>query len=470
MFSGGDKGAGYNAGMQTDTLPLFDLAIVGDGAAAALTAIHALHLAKAGQRIALIGPATPGLGIAYATSDLAHRLNVPAGRMSAMPAQPGDFVDFLRSEGLADDGDGDLLAERFVPRAWYGRYLGQRLQQAMAASPAQLVRFIHRVVAIDGAAGARQLQLDEGGALQAACVVLAVGNALRPLPLATQIPPLQQVQAWDVPALRAIDPAASVLVVGTGLSMVDVLLSLQGNGHHGPVQLVSRHGLLPLGHAAHLSWAVDGEALLGMPLRARMRWLRTQAATAQAAGLPWQVVFDAIRPLGRELWTSLSPADQARFLRHAVRLWDVHRHRIAPDLTALIAAGLDDGRWQLQAGGMGSVMAAGDGRLHVHLASGPAVTVDVVVNATGLQVRTAAMDDPLLRQLLDSGLAAVGTHGLGLAVACDNGGAARLLDGSGQPQPDLLLVGSLRMGAEWETIAIPELRAQAAASAAVALA
>ena len=452
--------------MQTPVDVSVDLAIVGDGAAAALVAIHALGQARAGQRIALIGPATPGLGIAYATSDLAHRLNVPAGRMSALPAQPGDFVDFLRSEGLADDGDGDLLAERFVPRAWYGRYLQQRLQQAVAASPAQWQLLAQRVVAIDGAAGARQLQLDEGGALQAAGVVLAVGNALRPLPLATQIPPLQQVQAWDVPSLRAIDPAASVLVVGTGLSMVDVLLSLQGNGHHGPVQLISRHGLLPLGHAAHLSWPVDGEALLGMSLRARMRWLRTQAAAAQAAGLPWQVVFDAIRPLGWRLWASLTAADQARFLRHVVRLWDVHRHRIAPDLTALIAAGLDDGRWQLQAGGIGSVMAAGDGRLHVHLASGQALLVDVVVNATGLQVRTAAMDDPLLRQLLGSGLAVAGAHGLGLAVACDNGGTACLRDADGQAQADLLLVGSLRLGAEWETIAIPELRAQAAASAA----
>lgn len=452
--------------MQTPVDVNVDLAIVGDGAAAALVAIHALGQARAGQRIALIGPGTPGLGIAYATSDLAHRLNVPAGRMSALPAQPGDFVDFLRGEGLADDMAGDPLAERFVPRAWYGRYLQQRLQQATAASPAAVAHVTRRVVGIDGVPAARRLQLDDASAVQAGSVVLAIGNALRPLPLATQIPPLQQVQAWDVPALRAIDPAASVLVVGTGLSMVDVLLSLQGNGHHGPVQLVSRHGLLPLGHAAHLSWPVDGEALLGLSLRVRVRWLRAQAAAAQAAGLPWQVVFDAIRPLGWRLWASLTPADQARFLRHVVRLWDVHRHRIAPDLAALIAAGLAAGRWQRQAGGIGSLMAATDGRLHVHLASGQAVVVDVVVNATGLQVRTQSMDDPLLRQLLASGLAQVGPHGLGLAVACDNGTTACLRDAQGQVQADLLLVGSLRMGAEWETIAIPELRTQAAASAA----
>ena len=455
--------------MQTQYSPAFDLAIVGDGAAAALVAIHALGQAQAGQRIALIGPGQPGRGIAYATSDLAHRLNVPAGRMSALPALPGDFVDFLRSEGLAEDSAGDLLAERFVPRAWYGRYLQQRLALAASTSPAQLSQLRQRVQAIAGAAHARALQLDDGQVLSAACVVLAVGNALRPLPMATEVPPLQQVQAWDVPALAAIDPAASVLVVGTGLSMVDALLSLQGNGHQGPVHLVSRHGLMPLGHAAHLSWPMDGPALLAMSLRARVRWLREQAAAAHAAGLPWQVVLDAIRPLGWRLWASLGEADQARFLRHVVRLWDVHRHRIAPDLAAFIAAGLEEGRWQLHGGGIGLIAAGTDGRLHVHLGSGPALLIDVVVNATGLQVRTEAMDDALLRQLLDTGQAAVGPHGLGLAVESDNGGAARLLDRSGQPQPDLLLVGSLRMGAEWETIAIPELRVQAAASAAAAL-
>lgn len=456
--------------MQTDNVPVFDLAIVGDGAAAALVAIHALAQAPAGRRIALIGPATPGLGIAYATTDLAHRLNVPAGRMSAFPAEPGDFVDFLLSEGLAVDAPGDRLAERFVSRSWYGRYLQQRLARAIAASPAQWNQVACRVEAITGACAARRLQLDDGRSVQAASVVLALGNALRPLPLVTPLQAHEQVQAWDVPGLRAIAPAASVVVLGTGLSMVDVLLSLHGNGHHGPVQVVSRHGLMPLAHAAHLAWPVDGQALLAMPLRARMRWLRGQAAAAQAAGLPWQVVFDAIRPLSWRLWASLEAADQARFLRHVVRLWDVHRHRIAADVAALIATGLDQGRWQLHAGGLTALARDADGHLQATLATGHCVPVDVVVNATGLQVRTAAMRDALLQQLLASGQARAGAHGLGLAVASDNGGAACLLAADGQVQPDLLLVGSLRMGAEWETIALPELRVQAAASAAAALA
>ena len=453
--------------MHTTDESILDLAIVGDGAAAALVAINALQAATGSTRLALIGPGTPGLGIAYATTDPGHRLNVPAAKMSAFADKPGDFVDFLRAAGLADDAPGDALAYRYVPRAWYGAYLQQRLQQALQGSAAQFVQVAQRVVGISAGPGPRRLQLADGRQLQARQVVLALGNALRALPLdgAGQLPPTRLVEAWDVPALQGIERDAAVLVVGTGLSMADAVVSLRSGGHRGPIHVVSRHGLLPLAHAGGAPYVLDGEALLALPLRQRLRVLRRHAAQAQAAGQPWQVVMEAIRPLGARLWTSLSLADQARFLRHLVRYWDVHRHRIAADVAAALADARADGQLQLHTGGVQALQARSTG-IEVRLGkAGGTLAVDVVINATGLQVRTAAMTGPLLRQLLASGLAAPGPHGLGLQVAVDGQGRAALCTADGRPQPDLLLVGSLRMGNEWETIAIPELRLQAARAA-----
>ena len=447
-----------------------DLAIVGDGAAAALLAIRALAQARPGSRIVLVGPGEPGAGIAYATDDPGHCLNVPAGKMSALAEVPGDFVDFLRRAGLADDLPGDALAGRYVPRGWYARYLQARLQQAIAASVAAWTQLRQRAIGLAGQPGAWQLLLDDGRALEAGRVVLAVGNALRPLPLATEVPAGAVVQAWDVPALRAIDPAADVLVVGTGLTMADVVVTLRGQGHRGRIDVVSRHGLMPLPHAVAGPWPFDAQALLALPLRARVRALRREVATATAAGQPWQAVLEAIRPLGVRLWTTLSAADQRRFLRHVVRPWDVHRHRIAPAVDAVLQAARADGQLQLHRGGVRALARAADGRLQATLGQGGSTTVDVVVNATGLQVQVRRMDAPLLHGLLASGLARPGPHGLGLDVAVDAAGVACLRDAGGSIQPDLLLVGSLRMGAEWETIAIPELRSQAAATAAAALA
>lgn len=448
-----------------------DLAIVGDGAAAALVALRALQQAAAGTRIALIGPGVPGVGIAYATDDAGHRLNVPAGKMSALAEQPGDFVDFLRSAGLADDAPGDALASRYVPRGGFAAYLAGRLRAAVQSSTAGFEHIARSVIGLDGAQGRRQLQLDDGRLVSARQVVLAVGNALRPLPLpgAHAVPPACQLAAWEVAALRGIAPQARVLVVGTGLTMADVVVSLRQRGHQGPIHAVSRHGLLPLPHVACTPWAFDAPALLAQDLRGRVRALRAEVAAASAAGQPWQAVFEAIRPLGARLWTTLSAADQARFLRHVVRQWDVHRHRIAPDVDAVLQAALADGQLQVHAGGATAVQVQADGSLQVGRRGAAPLAVDVLVNATGLQVQVERMSSPLLQGLLAAGLARPGPHRLGLDVAVDAQGMACLRGADGQVQPDLYLVGSLRMGAEWETIAIPELRAQAAATARAAL-
>lgn len=450
----------------------FDLAIIGDGASATLVAIGALARATPGQRIALVGPGEPGLGIAYATDDPGHRLNVPAGKMSALAERPGDFVGFLLDAGLAADAAADPLAARYVPRSWYGRYLQARLAGAIATTAGRWWRLPQRAVRVAGVPGRRRVLLADGSALDAARVVLAAGNVLRPLPLAGSgmLSGDELVQAWDVPALRRIPAAADVLVVGSGLTMADVVVSLRGQGHRGRIEVVSRHGLAPLVHAPANPWPFDARALLALPLRGRVRALRREVAAATAAGQPWQAVFEAIRPLGVALWTSLSQADQRRFLRHVVRYWDVHRHRIAPEVAAVLEAAAADGQLAIHAGGVRALARGGDGRLQLALGRGGTLAADVLVNATGLQVQVARMDDPLIGGLLADGLAAPGAHGLGLDVAVDGGGVARLRDGAGRVQPDLLLVGSLRMGAEWETIAVPELRVQAAATAGAALA
>ena len=446
----------------------FDLLILGDGASAALVALRALQQAGAGRRIGLVGPGTPGVGIAYATDDRGHRLNVPAGKMSALADVPGDFVEYLKTVGLADDVPGDALAARYVPRTWYGGYLQARLADAVAASAATFEHIAQRAVRLSGDAGQRQVTLADGAVLHASRIVLALGNALRPLPLAgaEALPATQSIGAWDVPALRGVAADADVLVIGTGLTLADVVVTLRSQGHQGQILAVSRHGLLPLPHAPATPWDFDAQALLAMSLRARVRTLRGEVAAAAAAGQPWQAVFEAIRPLGVRLWTSLSRDDQRRFLRHVVRLWDVHRHRIAGEVDAVLQTALADGQLSVRSGGVRDLVRQADDRLQVTLGQGGACTVDVLINATGLQVQVAKMDDPLIAGLLADGLAVPGPHGLGLDVDVDAAGVAALRDANGVVQPDLILVGSLRLGAQWETIAIPELRVQAAATAA----
>lgn len=454
----------YNRWMTAiDPSRVFDLAIVGGGASGVLVAIQLLRRAPQGLRIVLIEP-RPGLaqGVAYATGYPEHLLNVPAAKMSGFPEQPEDFLDYLCEHDACPALDRAALAHAYVARHHYAAYLQQRLRQAQADSHARLEVVQDRVLALHRVEGGVVLDLQQGPCLQVTALALAAGNALRPLPTAgaETLLATQRVEAWDFDAVRAIPPEADVAIVGSGLSMADSVVSLAARGHRGILQVVSRHALLPLPHAAGAAADYDPQPLLAMTLRQRLRALRLHATDAQRRGIPWQSVMDRIRPMVQALWQSLSLDDQRRFLRHVVRYWDVHRHRIAGSVYAQLQQLIARGQLRLHRGRLDRVRGDGDGvQVAARDAQGHALSLQVqcVINATGVEVRAEAMRSPLLQQLLAGGQARPGPHGIG--IDSDDGG--NLLDGRGETDPRIQLIGSLRIGRLWESLAIPELRVQA---------
>ena len=446
-----------DAPLQSPSGQVRDVAIVGGGAAGVLVALHLLRAPGPRPRVRLIEPRPQlGEGIAYSTPYPAHLLNVRAGNMSAFPAEPADFVRFAAKE-TTDDGD-PPLAQRYLPRGLFARYL--RAALADSSPPADLhVR--DTVVDIAGD-GPFTLRLGSGASLAADAVVLATGNAPRP-PIADVA---ARVPAWDYDAVAAIGADEDVAIVGSGLSMVDVAVSLAANGHRGRIDVFSRHGLLPLAHHAHGGAHGDADALHPLGLRARLRKLRAEAAALAAEGQPWQWLMDRLRPHGRALWQSLSPVEQARFLRHAVRFWDIHRHRIAPDVAAQLDPLLHSGQLRVHAARVMAVKDAEGGVALHYRRRGEGTDVlhraDRLVDATGIETRLRAMPDSLLARLAARGCAAPGPHGLGIAVDADG----HVIDAHGRAQARLRAIGTPRLGVEWETTAIPDLRVQAGAIAA----
>jgi uncharacterized NAD(P)/FAD-binding protein YdhS len=243
------------------------------------------------------------------------------------------------------------------------------------------------------------------------------------------------------------------------------VLALVAGGHSGPLHVISRHGLLPLPHAHGGLPAFDPQELLTMSLRRRLRVLRQHACKAQVDGMPWQGVMDRIRPHGQALWQSMDAADQRRFLRHVVRYWDVHRHRIAEPVAEQLQALQASGQLRVHRARLQRVWRDGDAlRLSGREAGGGNVqwTIAAVVNATGVETRASALRNPLLQQLQADGLARSGPHGLGLDSSVPGD---RLCAAGGQPQARLGVLGSLRIGSLWESLAVPELRQQAQALA-----
>lgn len=436
----------------------YDIALIGGGASGTLVALHLLRQARTPTRLALVEPGTPGRGVAYGTDFDEHLLNVPAARMSVDPDAPSDFLDYLQTLDPA------ATAGTFAPRRVYAAYLADRFAAARAQATHATVDVVPaRVVDAEPDATSVRLHLDDGRTLRAAHAVVALGNTPRPLP--APAPPGAVIASWDYRALKAIEPDHDVTIVGAGHSMVDVVLSLVAQDHRGHVDVLSRTAQLPLPHArAHGACDFDATTLLTLPLRARVRALRSATSEAAAADVPWQDVMDRVRPQVRALWGSLGDADRRRFLRHVVRAWDVHRHRIAPSVHARLQARRESGQLRVHRGRLQRVLA--DGARYRVQACTPQGTqdewgCDVVVNAVGLQVQAARMGHPLLDALLARGDARPGPHGIGLDTDAD----AAVLRADGSAHARLHAIGSLRIGTLWETIAVPELRQDAQALA-----
>lgn len=446
----------WRSGIPLSEPHCFGIAIVGAGASGVMVAAQIARQSRAAgvamPSVLLIdGDGQPGRGVAYGTAREEHVLNVPASGMSAFPDQLNHFVDWLLEQGEDEPG----LGHRFLPRRVYGHYLQAQLAQATQCG-VEMLR--DRVVAIADVAPYR-LGLASGSNVAAKSVVLAIGNSAHALPVRHD--DVLVVEGWDDEALGLIPIDDDIAIVGAGLSMVDAALTLSASGHRGRIEVFSRHGLAPLGHDdAHDIADIDVDALVALPLRQRLHQLRQ--VIAANPHWHWQAVMRSLRAPGQRLWQSLSATDQQRFLRHVVRYWDIHRHRIAPHVAATLDAMRQSGQLTLHAGRPLALRQI-DGRIVVdfvtrHETRRRRVRVDRVINATGLETHFEQSSDPLIRALLASGNAKPGPHGRGFDTDADG----RLLDRVGTLQANLYTLGSPRIGSLWESIAIPDLRVQAA--------
>lgn len=429
------------------------VAIVGAGFSGLALACQLVEQRAPLTGLSLIGSAVDyARGRAYVDTGPLHRLNVRASQMGLDPDRPDEFADWL--------GLGGAEREAYVARGRFGDYLQQRLEDARASAGFRFDCRRAQVRALLRSGDGFRLLLDSGEERLADRVVLALGSPV--------VGPSEAGDAacigdpWAPGALDAIAPQAKVLVVGTGLTCVDLLLSLRARGHSGRVLAISRHGLLPRPHAhPHLGPGELGPELAAALASPRLREWVPALREACARSADWRSVIDALRPQLSQLWQSLAPADRARFLRHLRSYWDVHRHRIPRDSQAQLDAWQREGGLQvLAARVLGPVHR--QGRLQVQLrgrgeARPERIEVDAVIRATGLNTDLARCDDPLLRGLLQSGLACADPLGLGLH--CDDD--FNLLDSRALPVPGLHALGPLVRGQFWEMTAVAELRVAA---------
>ncbi|HXZ31288.1 MAG TPA: FAD/NAD(P)-binding protein [Terriglobales bacterium] len=442
---------------RTEFDPRRSIVIVGAGFTGTMLAVQLLRAGNLSVRVVLIDSAPKPGGVAYGTRCDGHLLNVPAKNMSAYADIPDDFLKWVRAHYSCSARGDD-----FLPRSLYGEYIASQLRDA-AKSPGPQFQYIYdQATSLEVGNGMKKLRLASGKTVVADKVVLALGNfPPGALPFADKVQNSSRYisNPW---ALQSIDLQHDrhILVIGSGLTSVDVVIELRARGYDGRIHLLSRRGLLPQSHKQYPP--IEPFRGDGFPLTVRglLRFVRSRIAEARAQGSDWRAVIDSLRPQTQEIWRKLPQAERRRFLRHLRSYWEVHRHRVAERV-------LDEFMWQLRNGDL--VLHAGrvaelredeEGVIASYRArnTGKMVKVraDRLFNCTGPEGDCRRVNNSLLMDLIEKRLARPDELYLGLDVS-ENGAVQ---DAHGRTSDFLYAAGPLCKGALWETTAVPEIRRQ----------
>ena len=198
------------------------IAIVGGGASGALMTAHLLKCAGDAVRVTLIEPREQiGRGLAYATENESHRLNVRASNMSAFPDDPDHFWNWLRAHGHRGE---DRFC--FVPRSVYGRYLGGLVEDRLREADPRRVRWLREIVTgLSERDGSVTLRFAGSQTAVFDMAVLCCGHEASETLDAPFVSPWEDPRSWNA----ATD--WTILILGTGLTMVDAAIALSESGH-----------------------------------------------------------------------------------------------------------------------------------------------------------------------------------------------------------------------------------------------
>lgn len=424
-------------------------AIIGGGFSGTLLAINLLRhgtlrvtlVERHGDRL--------GRGLAYGAAQAGHILNVRAANMSALPDQPGHFVTWLKQQGLGQEGS-------FATRRDYGAYLCAMLDEIRGQTGNRLTLLTDEAITLKPDEDRVHITLRSGADLNADIAILAPGN-LPPHDLpafAGLTGPAYVNDPWASNIEEGLEPTDRVLLLGSGLTAVDCALTLDSRGFRGRIVALSRRGMSPRRHAAAAPFTPCADRPTGSAS------MLVHALRQRSEAIGWRNAVDELRPFTQDMWRAATSDERSRFLRHLRPWWDVHRHRIAPQVADQLAVMQAEGRLEIRAAKVVSAVTDSRG-LTVHLRKrGQEATEEMpaarIINCTGPLGDLRRTDDPLLHQLAERG--DIRPDPLAIGIDVDRQCHAIARDGTAQQR--LFVVGPMTRGAHWEIVAVPDIRRQ----------
>ncbi len=435
------------------------IAIIGGGFSGAAVALHLNRAAPGGARIVIVEPAAEiGRGLAYGTTDPGHRINVPTHRMQLFSDDPEHFSRWCTSSDVAarDPAALDSAGRLFPTRHAFGTYV----QQQVAALGPALLHVRTRAVAVERHTAGYRVICADGDPVEADALVLAICHPPPSVPAVFKDvanDAAMIANPWRDGAFEDIARDSRILIVGTGLTMADIVTTLERQGHRGKITAISRRGQRSRDHAA-APVEPFGDFLSPPPRTAIELLTRIRRAVAEAAGqgLSWHGVLDQVRIQASDIWRALPAEQKHALLRHLRPFWDTHRFRVAPQLSRIIERLTAAGRLRVLPAALQEIAKAG-AELHVTVRhsrrqSTEQISVDRIILATGPAHGDVCRNDPLLKAMQQADLLRPDPFGLGIEVDAHS----RPLDRSGAAEGRLFVAGPLARATFGELMGVPD--------------
>lgn len=447
------------------------IAIIGGGFSGTMAAVNLARLAALPLRVTIINHGYPsGRGIAYGTRRPEHLLNVAARNMSALPEHPHHFVEWLRTRTEYSDTSDAELRETFMPRRLYGDYVRSLAlsftRPVDHRSNVEVTTLADEAIGIVPEGDGARVMLAGGQSVTADRVLLATGNEPpADLPGVDRLAghPGYCANPWENWERLLPADASNIILLGTGLTAVDAIVTLLALDWQGTIHAISRHGLLPQSHFKGVDYPDFPPAdvdLAQLGLEALVHVVETHCERLRRLGENPAIIVDRMRPYTQRIWQAFSLEERRDFVaRHSAR-WNVLRHRIAQPIHQKLSRALAEGRLRIACCSVANIAATGP-RMAVTVrgADGALAQIEgaLAINCTGPQSRFSASRSTLLRNLLANGLAQPDAMDMGIRIAPD----FTVVERGDARSRFLYAIGPLVRGTLWESVAVPELRGQA---------
>lgn len=441
------------------------IGIIGGGFTGAVFAVHLARAATAALDIEIIEPREkPGAGLAYGSCEPEHRINVPSDRLTVFAEDPHHFSDWLRRTGKweADAFGLTMQGDHYSKRHDFAAYVASLIAETAASNPSGSAIAHRRTMATTLSREGTQwrVSFEDGSVANYDEVVLCAtyGRPAFRWPLndgADQLTHLVR-DPWDWAAIKTIPNDSDVFIIGSGLTMCDVVVTLRKGGHTGNIRAVSRRALTPRQHGDFdgsldlFEGQVPPATALGL-----LRFVRRRVDELAAQGRSWHAVVDAMRRNLACYWSTLPVNERSKIVRRLRSYWDVHRFRLAPQVASTLETGQREGWLELRAGHIGSIGREGTNFAVSWTPKGEAARTDLygaIVNCTGPDGDLNRSGNPLLRAAINDGFVRPDALRIGLDVDARGG----VLDRNGAPTPHLWAAGPLARAIVGEATGVPE--------------